>query len=84
MGGSVQTRIQKWGNSLGLRIPRTLAAEVQVREGADVDLSVENGQLLVRPLRRRKYSLKGLLRKVSRRNLHHEISTGSTVGREAW
>jgi antitoxin MazE len=80
----VQTKIQKWGNSLGLRIPRSFAAEAQVEEGAIVDLSVDNGQLLVRPLRARKYSLNALLRRVSRRNLHGEVSTGKTVGRELW
>ncbi len=80
----MQTKIQKWGNSLGLRIPRSFAAEAQVEEGATVNLSVENGQLLVRPLRLRKYSLKALLRKVRRQNLHGEISTGRAVGREAW
>jgi antitoxin MazE len=80
----VQTKIQKWGNSLGLRIPRSFAAEAQVEEGATVDLSVDKGQLLVRPLRVRKYSLNALLRRVSRRNLHGEVSTGKTVGRELW
>ena len=80
----MQTKIQKWGNSLGLRIPRSFAAEAQVEEGATVDLSVEKGRLLVRPLRVRKYSLNALLRKVSRRNLHGEISTGRVVGHEAW
>ena len=80
----MQTRIQKWGNSLGLRIPRSFAAEAQVEEGATVDLSVKNGRLLVRPLRVRKYALKVLLRKVSRRDLHGEVATGRVVGREAW
>lgn len=80
----MQTRIQKWGNSLGLRIPRSFAAEAQVEEGAAVDLSVENGRLLVRPLRVRKYALRVLLRKVNPRNLHGEVSTGKAVGREAW
>jgi antitoxin MazE len=80
----MQTRIRKWGNSLGLRIPRSFAAEAQVEEGATVDLSVENGRLLVRPLHVRRYSLKVLLRRVSRRNRHGEVSTGSAVGREAW
>ena len=80
----MHTKIQKWGNSLGMRIPRSFAAEVQVTEGAAVDLSVENGCLLVRPIRLRKYSLKALLRKVTRRNLHEEVSTGRAVGREAW
>ena len=80
----MQTKIQKWGNSLGLRIPRSFAVEARVEEGATVDLSVKNGRLLVRPLRVRRYSLNRLLRKVSRRNLHGEVSTGDAVGREAW
>ena len=80
----MQTKIRKWGNSLGLRIPRSFAAEAQVEEGATVDLSVEDGRLLVRPLRVRKYALSVLLKKVSRRNLHVEIATGRALGREAW
>jgi len=80
----MQTRILKWGNSLGLRIPQSFAAEAQVDEGAAVDLSIVNGSLVVRPLRVRKYSLNGLLRRVNRRNLHSETSTGRAVGREAW
>ncbi|MBI3825926.1 MAG: AbrB/MazE/SpoVT family DNA-binding domain-containing protein [Candidatus Rokubacteria bacterium] len=80
----MQTKIHKWGNSLGLRIPRSIAVEAQVEEGATVDLSVENGRLLVRPLRVRKYSLNVLLRRVGRRNLHGEVWTGRAVGREAW
>ena len=80
----MQTKIQKWGNSLGLRIPRSLAAEAQVEEGATVELSLENGQLLVRPLRVRKYTLNALLRKVTPRNLHGEVSAGRAVGHEAW
>ena len=80
----MQTKIRKWGNSLGLRIPRSFAAEAQVEEGATVDLSVEKGRLLVRPLRVRKYSLNALLRRVSRGKLHGETSTGRAVGREVW
>jgi len=80
----MQTKIQKWGNSLGLRIPRSFAVEAQMVEGSTVDLAVENGQLLVRPVRARKYTLKELLKRVSRRNLHGEVSTGRAVGREAW
>ncbi|MEX2147348.1 MAG: AbrB/MazE/SpoVT family DNA-binding domain-containing protein [Candidatus Rokuibacteriota bacterium] len=80
----MQTKIQKWGNSLGLRIPKSFATEAQVEEGATVELSVEDGRLLVRPLRVRKYALSALLKKVTRRTLHAEVSTGRAVGREAW
>lgn len=80
----MQTKIQKWGNSLGLRIPRSFAAQAQVTEGATVDLSVENGRLLVRALRARRYVLGDLLKKITPRNMHREVSTGEAVGREVW
>ena len=79
----MQTKIQKWGNSLGVRIPRSFAAEARVQAGSTVDISVEEGRLLIRPLRRR-YALPDLLRKVTARNLHTEVSTGAPVGREIW
>jgi len=78
------TRIQKWGNSLGLRIPKSFAAEVEVEAGSTVDIRVENGDLVIRPLRRKQYVLSDLLEGVNSRNLHEEISTGDPVGREAW
>jgi antitoxin MazE len=80
----MQTKIQKWGNSLGLRIPRTFAAEAHVAEGSTVDLSVEDGGLLVRPIRARRYTLRSLLKKVTRRNLHTEVPSGAPAGREVW
>jgi len=78
----VQTKIQKWGNSLGLRIPRALAAEAQVEEGQAIDLTVENGCLQIRPLRLRRYVLGELLKGVTPDNIHGEISNGRPVGRE--
>lgn len=80
----MQTKVQRWGNSLGLRIPRSFAAEAQVGEGSTVDLSVENGSLLVRPVRIRKYSLRALLRKVKPGNLHREVTLSGPAGRESW
>ena len=79
----MQTKVQKWGNSLGVRIPRSFAAEARVEAGSTVDISVERGSLRIRPLRRR-YSLRSLLQKVTSRNLHVEIPTGARVGRETW
>jgi len=79
----VQTKIQRWSNSLGFRIPRSFAAEARVEAGSSVDISVEEGSLLIRPLRRR-YSLRELLKKVTARNLHGEVGTGAPVGRESW
>ncbi len=80
----MQTRILKWGNSLGLRIPKSFAAEAQVEAGSIVDMSVDDGQLVVKPVRRRKYVLRDLLEAVNAKNVHREVETGEAVGREVW
>lgn len=80
----MQTKIQKWGNSLGLRIPRAFAEQVGVHAGSDVDLSIRGADLVVRPARRKKYRLQDLLRRVTSRNLHAEVDSGDAVGKEAW
>jgi antitoxin MazE len=80
----MQTKIQKWGNSLGLRIPKSLAEQAGVEAGSEVDLAVEDGELIVRPARRPRYDLTQLLGGVTARNIHREIDTGQPVGREVW
>ncbi len=80
----MQTKIQKWGNSLGLRIPKSFAEEAGVGAGSKVDLSVEDGELIVRPARVPRYNLTDLLQGVSARNLHKAVETGEPVGLEAW
>jgi antitoxin MazE len=80
----VHTKIQKWGNSLGLRIPRSFAKEAGVVAGSAVDLTVRKGDLVVRPARRRAYRLKDLVRGITKSNLHGEFDTGRPVGKEIW
>ena len=78
------TKIQKWGNSLGLRIPKSHAQEVGVEAGSTVDVSARNGELVIRPVRRRRrYRLASLLKRVTRGNLHTETDWGAPVGRES-
>ena len=72
------------GNSLGLRIPKSLAEGAQVREGTTVDLALDKGRLIVRPTTGRTYQLKDLLAGVTRDNIHGEIPTGGPVGKEVW
>jgi antitoxin MazE len=80
----MRTKIQKWGNSLGLRIPRSFAKEAQVEAGATVDLRVTQGRLEVRPVRRERYELEDLLAGITPKNLHHEVDTGRPEGKELW
>jgi antitoxin MazE len=78
------TKVRKWGNSLALRIPASFASEARVRAGTPVDISVRDGALFIRRVNPRKYRLAALLRKVTKANLHAEISSGPAIGREVW
>jgi antitoxin MazE len=80
----MEAKIQKWGNSLGLRIPKAFAAEVGVGPGSSVDLSVHEGDLVVRPRRPEVLRLADLLAAVTPQNLHTKVSTGHAAGREIW
>jgi len=61
-----------------------LAEDAGVAAGAEVDLSIRNGELVVTPARRVKYRLEDLVRKITIKNLHGEVDTGAPVGREVW
>jgi antitoxin MazE len=74
------TLISKWGNSLGLRIPKTLAAELNVGEGDAVDVAVENGALIIRPSRTR-YTIEELVADMTPED---ETDWGPASGKEIW
>ena len=75
---------QKWGNSLAVRIPRTIAQDIRLKAGSLVALTVHDGQLLVQPQFKPTYRLSQLLKGIDRKNLHREVDTGAPVGNEAW
>ena len=77
------TQIARWGNSLGLRLPKSVTLEAQVDEGDTVNVSVRNGTIVIRPSRPT-YSLEQLVAKITPRNRHHESDWGTPVGDEAW
>ncbi len=80
----MRARIQKWGNSLVLRLPETIALEAGLEKDGEVELSVEEGRLVVEALVTRSYTLDELLAGVRPSNLQAEIKWGSPVGREVW
>jgi antitoxin MazE len=80
----VETRVRKWGNSLALRIPKPLAAEVGLDDDSPVQLSLDEGRLIVSPLHQIEYSLEQLLAQVTEENAHNEVETGPAVGNEVW
>lgn len=77
------TQVSKWGNSLGLRLPRAIAREVQLDEGDTVQVSVDNGAIVIRPSRPR-CSLDELVRRITPKNRHAESDWGGPLGDEVW
>lgn len=80
----MQTRVQRWGNSLALRIPKALADEVGLKENSPVQLSLHERQLVIVPLLQPTLSLEALLAQVTDNNRHAEMPTSPAVGGEAW
>ena len=76
----MHAKIQRWGNSLGLRIPKSFAQEAGVEEGSAVDLTIEGRNLVIRPESRR-YSFRSLVRAITGENMHEPIDDGGPVGR---
>ena len=80
----MKTHIQKWGNSLALRIPKSFAAAAGLTQDTEVDLSLVDGKVVVTPRVVPGATLAELLEGVTEHNLHREVETGPAVGAEAW
>jgi antitoxin MazE len=80
----MRARIQKWGNSLALRIPKSVAAAAELEQDTVVELSLVDGKLSVLRVHEPKVTLDQLLAGVTEENIHREVDTGPPVGREAW
>ena len=80
----MQTKIQKWGNSLALRIPKSFALHVNLKQNELVDISIDKGKIIISPISQKEYSLEELLKGVSENNLHGEFDTGAPAGKEIW
>ena len=80
----MKTRIQKWGNSLALRIPKSFALEAQLLQDSEVDLSLVDGRLVVEPSPKVTWTLEQLLAQVTEENKHGEVDTGLAAGAEVW
>lgn len=80
----MKTTVQKWGNSLAVRIPKVVAADAKLAQYSLVELSLEDGRLVVTPVARPAQSLNELLTRITDENIHSEVDWGPAVGKEAW
>jgi len=79
----MRTRISKWGNSLAIRLPKPFMEELGLGEGAEVEISVRDGQLIMTAAGR-EYMLEELVRGITPQNRHQESDWGRPKGREVW
>jgi antitoxin MazE len=77
------TTIQRWGNSLAVRIPKPFALQTELTENSEVDITLEGHRIVVSPATK-EWRLDELLAGITARNTHRELSWGGKKGREAW
>ncbi|MCZ2115196.1 MAG: AbrB/MazE/SpoVT family DNA-binding domain-containing protein [Anaerolineae bacterium] len=77
-------KVQKWGNSLALRIPKAFAVDAQIDSDSLVEISLVEGTIVITPVSDTEWTLDELLAGVSDDNIHGEVDTGAAVGVEAW
>ena len=80
----VTTHIKKWGNSLAVRFPQSLLAQLNLKEDGEVEISIDEGRLILSPVRKPKYTLDELLAQVTPDSLHGEVDFGAPRGKEEW
>ena len=80
----MKAKVQRWGNSLAVRIPKSFAEEVGLTAGSAVDMSLVEGGLLVEPAAESPLTLEDLLGGVTEANLHAEVDSGAPQGGEGW
>ena len=78
------TKVQKWGNSLALRIPKAFALDAQLKNDSVVEVSLVDGQIIIKPVSRPTWTLEQLLSGINNDHVHHETDTGDAVGNEVW
>ena len=80
------TKIQKWGNSQGLRLSKTLLSDADIGVGDSVDVAIHKGALVVTPIRRIRggHDLRALVRRIPKGDTSTEVEWGAPVGREVW
>jgi len=69
----MKTTVQKWGNSLAIRIPKNITKDTSLSEGSNLNILVENGNIILSPSAK-EYSLSEILKHVTNENIHSEVS----------
>lgn len=77
-------KAQKWGNSLAVRLPKAVAEECGIEADSPVEIVREDNLIIIKPVRKKAFSLDSLLAGVTEENIHSEVPTGKPAGKELW
>ena len=78
------TKVQKWGNSLAVRLPKEAAESIGLRQGSVVSIVSVNDLISIKPVSKPKEKLAQMVRKTTKKNRHALIDWGTPVGKEIW
>ena len=80
----MESRVQRWGHSLAIRIPRSFTTDTHLAENTKVDITLEDGRLIITPVCHPQWTLDELLDGITADNIHREHETGPAIGHEEW
>ena len=81
----MKTHIQKWGNTLVVRLPEPIIEEIHWDQGTPINISVVEDRLVIDGLIEEEWmTLEDLLAGITAENCHHKIDTGIPIGNEVW
>jgi antitoxin MazE len=78
----METKIQKWGNSLAVRLPKAFAEQTGIENGSDVQISIQDGKIILVPVKDRAKLLDAMLEQIDEFTVHSEIDFGKPIGKE--
>lgn len=79
----MKSRIQKWGNSLAVRLPKSIAEQKSLREGSGISVILKNNQIVLEP-EAEEFSLTSMLKEINPDNIHSETEWSEAQGNEVW
>lgn len=77
----MEVSVKKWGNSLGIRIPKIIANDLSLKDGLKVEIEDKNGSIIISPINN---ELNELIAQITPENIHAEIESGQSIGNEIW
>ena len=80
----MNTKVQKWGNSLGIRIPISITKSLNIKANTSIEIKIEGDKILMQPIKNIEYDLKKLISHINESNRHDEKEWGNPIGNEIW